>query len=204
MKIVIATHNKDKCKEILKECKGLNAIFLTLDKFPQIGDIEETGTTLDENAFIKARTVHSITGLSAIADDTGLEVGALNGAPGIYSARFAGKHCSYRDNIDKLLRSMVGVPDNLRDAQFKTVMVYVDKNVELAVEGVVKGTITKKIKGLAGFGYDPIFYVHDAGKTFAEMKIKEKNLVSHRSRAIKALKADLATYLNASNIKENA
>ena len=99
---------------------------------------------------------------------------------------------------------MKNVPKNKRGATFKTVMAYVDDNVELTSEGIVQGTVTRTKKGLAGFGYDPIFYIPDLGKTFAEMKIEEKNLVSHRSRAIKALKADLANYFNTSNIKENA
>ena len=142
--------------------------------------------------------------LPAIADDTGLEVDALNGAPGVFTARYAGENCSYLDNVNKMLEEMKNVPKNKRGATFKTVMAYVDDNVELTSEGIVQGTVTRTKKGVAGFGYDPIFYVPDLEKTFAEMKIEEKNLVSHRSRAIKALKANLATYFNTPNIKENA
>ena len=108
MKIIISTHNKDKLEELLAASKGLNSEidFSTLEDFPDIGDIEETGKTLEENALLKARTVHSITGLPTLSDDTGLEVDALHGAPGVYTARYAGENCSYMDNVNKLLESM--------------------------------------------------------------------------------------------------
>ena len=204
MKIIIATHNKDKLKELHQGLSFLNVKLLSLYDFPQIEEIIEDGKTLRDNALIKARTVHGITSLPTISDDTGLEVDALGGAPGIFTARYAGEDCSYSDNVNKMLSEMKNVPENKRGATFKTVMAYVDDNMELTSEGIVQGTVTRTKKGVAGFGYDPIFYVPDLEKTFAEMKIEEKNLVSHRSRAIKALKANLATYLNASNIKENA
>ena len=204
MKIVIATHNKDKFKELYHGLSSLDVELLSLYDFPEIKEIIEDGKTLEDNALIKARTVHRITSLPAISDDTGLEVDVLGGTPGVFTARYAGENCSYLDNVNKMLKEMKNVPENKRGATFKTVMAYIDDNVELTSEGIVQGTITRTKKGVAGFGYDPIFYVPDLKKTFAEMKIEEKNLVSHRSRAIKALKADLATYLNASNIKENA
>ena len=204
MKIIIATHNKDKFKELHHGLSSLKIEFLSLYDFPEIKEIIEDGKTLEDNALIKARAVYRITSLPAISDDTGLEVDALGGAPGVFTARYAGANCSYLDNVNKMLEEMNNIPENKRGATFKTVMAYVDDNVELTSQGIVQGTITRTKKGVAGFGYDPIFYVPDLKKTFAEMKIEEKNLVSHRSRAIKALKADLATYLNASNIKENA
>ena len=204
MKIIIATHNKDKFKELHHGLSSLNIQFLSLYDFPKIKEIIEDGTTLKDNALIKARTVHRITSLPCISDDTGLEVDVLNGDPGVFTARYAGEGCTYLDNINKMLEEMKNVPENKRGATFKTVMAYVDDNMELTSEGIVQGTVTRTKKGVAGFGYDPIFYVPDLKKTFAEMKIEEKNLVSHRSRAIKALKADLVTYFNASNIKENA
>ena len=204
MKIIIATHNKDKFKELYHGLSSLDVKLLNLYDFPEIKEIIEDGETLKDNALIKARTVYKITSLPTISDDTGLEVDALGGAPGVFTARYAGENCSYLDNINKMLKEMKNVPENKRGAAFKTVMVYVDDKVELTSEGIVQGTVTRTKKGVAGFGYDPIFYVPDIGKTFAEMKIEKKNLVSHRSRAIKALKADLVTYLNASNIKENA
>ena len=204
MKIVVATHNKDKFKELHYGLSSLDVELISLYEFPEIKEIIEDGKTLKENALIKARTVHKVTSLPAISDDTGLEVDALGGAPGVFTARYAGENCSYLDNVNKMLGEMKNIRENKRGATFKTVMAYVDDNVELTSEGIVQGSVTRRKKGVAGFGYDPIFYVPDTGKTFAEMKIEEKNLVSHRSRAIKALKADLATYLNASNIKENA
>ena len=204
MKIVLATNNEDKCTEMSAILSEMPIILLTLNEFPEIGEIIEDGQSLEENALIKANHVHKLTDLPTIADDTGLEVEALNGAPGIYSARYAGENCSYFDNVNKLLQEMKNIPSEKRSAIFKTSIAYVDDNMELTSEGIVQGTVTRTKKGVAGFGYDPIFYVPDLEKTFAEMKIEEKNLVSHRSRAIKALKADLATYFNASNIKENA
>ena len=204
MKIVIATHNKDKFKELYHGLSSLNVDLVSLYDFPEIKEIVEDGETLKDNALIKARAVHKITSLPAISDDTGLEVDALAGAPGVFTARYAGENCSYLDNVNKMLKEMYNIPENKRGATFKTVMAYVDDNVELTSEGIVQGTVTRTKKGVAGFGYDPIFYVPDLEKTFAEMKIEEKNLVSHRSKAIKALKANLATYFNASNIKENA
>ena len=204
MKIVIATHNKDKYKELHFGLKSLGIDLKSLFDFPDIGEIVEDGDTLKENALIKARTVFKMTSLPSISDDTGLEVDALNGAPGVYTARYAGENCSYLDNVNKMLYEMKDISDESRSATFKTVMAYVDGNVELTCEGIVKGTITRTIKGVGGFGYDSIFYSNEKKKTFAEMTIEEKNLVSHRSKAISNLKAELATYLNTPNKKENA
>ena len=204
MEIILATHNLDKCKELQESFSDTNIKVYTLKNFPEIDEIIEDGNTLQENALIKARTVFELTGLPAISDDTGLEVDALNGAPGIYTARYAGENCSYLDNVNKMLVEMKEIPDKNRSATFKTVMAYVDSSVELTCEGIVQGTITRRIKGVGGFGYDSIFYSNEKKKTFAEMTIEEKNLVSHRSKAISNLKAELATYLNTPNKKENA
>ena len=204
MKIVIATHNKDKFKELYFGLKSLNIELLSLDDFPEIGEIIEDGDTLEANALIKARTVYKLTSLPTISDDTGLSVDALNGAPGVYSARYAGENCTYLDNVNKMLSEMKNIPEDKRGANFSTVMAYVDGKRELIAEGVVKGVISNKIKGIGGFGYDSIFYVHNKGKTFSEMTIEEKNSVSHRSKAIVDLKSQLATYLTNQNIKENA
>ena len=194
-KVVIATHNKDKQKEMemLLSNFGINTV--ALNSFPKIGDIPETGTTLEENALIKARAVFSITGLASIADDTGLEIDALNGAPGVYTARFAGEGCSYTDNVKKIIEVMQGIPFDKRGAVFRTVIAYKDSKVELIAEGLVRGYISEKIKGLDGFGYDPVFYIKEKGKTFAEMKVEEKNIISHRGRATKALKERLIPIL---------
>ncbi len=189
MDIIISTHNKDKLKELLSAFQTLSKTinFKTLADFPEIEDIEETGSTLEENALIKARTVQSITGLPAISDDTGLEVDALDGAPGVYTARYAGENCSYRDNVDKLLDTMAKVPMPNRTAKFKTVMAYVNNEVELTVEGCAEGIISRSINGENGFGYDPIFYIPEAEKTFAQMKMEEKEIYSHRGKAIRCM-----------------
>ena len=204
MKIVVATHNEDKFKELYHGLKSLKIELLSLEDFPEIGEIIENGNTLEENALIKARTVNQLTSLPAISDDTGLFVDALNGDPGIYSARYAGENSTYLDNVNKMLHEMKNIPEGKRQAKFSTVMAYVDGKRELIAEGFVKGIISNKIKGIGGFGYDSIFYVCNKGKTFSEMSIKEKNLISHRSRAIDALKAKLASNLSNLNIEENA
>lgn len=182
--IVIATHNPDKKKEIMIALRELGVNILSLDSFPEIGEIEETGSTLLENSLIKARTVSAVTGKPAIADDTGLEVDALNGAPGIYSARYAGINVSYEDNIRKLLSEMSSFDMDSRTARFRTVVSFHSSNEELWTEGVIEGSITMNAIGKGGFGYDPVFRVRKTGKTFAEMTRKEKNRISHRGVAL--------------------
>jgi len=205
MKVVIATHNKDKLKELKKGFSYLSIDLMDLSSFPDIGEIIEDGDTLKENALIKAKAVYDLTGIPAIADDTGLEVDALGGKPGVYTARFAGENCSYMDNVNKMLEVMKKIKKSERGAIFKTVMAFYDGKRELFSEGVVKGIIAEEKKGLAGFGYDPIFYVVEEGKTFAEMTIEKKNIISHRGRAIKNLMPILTSYIKSSNInKETA
>lgn len=185
--IVIATHNPDKKKEILIALRELGVNILFLDNFPEIGEIEETGSTLLENSLIKARTVSAITGKPAIADDTGLEVDALNGAPGIYSARYAGINVSYEDNVRKLLSEMSSTDMDSRTARFRTVVSFHSQNKELWTEGVIEGSITMGAIGTGGFGYDPVFRVEQTGKTFAEMTRREKNKISHRGVALEKM-----------------
>ena len=205
MKVVIATHNKDKLKELKKGLSSLSIDLLDLSSFLEIGEIVEDGDTLKENALIKAKAVYDLTGIPAIADDTGLEVDALGGKPGVYTARFAGENCSYMDNVNKMLEVMKKIKKSERGAIFKTVMAFYDGKRELFSEGVVKGIIAEEKKGLGGFGYDPIFYVVEEGKTFAEMTIEKKNIISHRGRAIKNLMPILTSYIKSSNInKETA
>ena len=182
--IVIATHNPDKKKEIMIALRELGVNILSLDSFPEIGEIEETGSTLLENSLIKARTVSAVTGKPAIADDTGLEVDALNGAPGIYSARYAGINVSYEDNVRKLLSEMSSFDMDSRTARFRTVVSFHSSNEELWTEGVIEGSITMNAIGKGGFGYDPVFRLRKTGKTFAEMTRKEKNRISHRGVAL--------------------
>ena len=195
MKVVIATHNKDKLKELKKGFSNLSLKLLDLYSFPQIGEIIEDGKTLKDNALIKAKTVYQLTGIPALADDTGLEVDALGGKPGVFTARFAGENCSYMDNVNKMLKVMKNIKESERGAIFKTVMSFYDGKKELFSEGVVRGIIAQEKKGLAGFGYDSIFYAVEEGKTFAEMTIEKKNIISHRGRAINNLMPILASYI---------
>ena len=184
MQIVLATHNKGKMSEINNLLSSSYEV-LTLDHFPDIKVIPETGKTLKENAFIKARTVFELTGLPSLADDTGLEVEALGGEPGVFSARYAGEQASYQDNCEKLLKNMMRVPKENREAKFRTVIAYKDDNRELSCDGSVKGEIAQSLKGSFGFGYDSVFYYPPLEKTFAELSEEEKNSISHRGRALR-------------------
>jgi len=196
MKIVLATHNHDKEIELQHSLRGLGVEICSLSEYPDIGDIEETGTTLLENSLLKAHTVHDRTGLPAIADDTGLEVDALDGAPGVYSARFAGADATYEDNVNKLLSVMEEVSDERRSARFRTVISFVDGNQELWTEGHIDGKIIDFPRGNAGFGYDPVFYIPQLEKTFAELSTEEKNKISHRGLALQKLRKILVNVLN--------
>jgi len=184
MQIVLATHNKGKMSEINNLLSSFYEV-LTLDHFPNIKEIPETGKTLKENAFIKARTVFEMTGLPSLADDTGLEVESLGGDPGVYSARYAGEQASYQDNCEKLLKNMMRVPKKDREAKFRTVIAYKDDNRELSCDGSVKGEIAQSPKGSFGFGYDSVFYYPPLEKTFAELSEEAKNSISHRGRALR-------------------
>ena len=192
--LVLATHNIHKQTEMNFILSRLGVTVLGLDQFPEIKSIEETGTTLIENALIKARTVHEITGLPSLADDTGLEVDALNGAPGVYSARFAGENATFEDNVNKMLIALKGIPFDKRRARFRTVLAFVDSDSELSEDGVIEGSILNKARGKDGFGYDPIFQPKSYDITFAEMTSEEKNRISHRARALDKMKKILKTY----------
>ena len=196
MKIVLATHNHDKEIELKHSLRGLGVEICSLSEYPDIGEIEETGTTLLENSLLKAHTVHGRTGLPAIADDTGLEVDALDGAPGVYSARFAGADATYEDNLNKLLFSMEEVSEERRSARFRTVISFVDGNQELWTEGHIDGKIIDFPRGNSGFGYDPVFYIPQLEKTFAELSTEEKNKISHRGLALQKLRKILVNVLN--------
>jgi len=185
MQLVLATNNKDKIREIKNLLDNLPITIMTCDDFPDFPDIEETGVTLEENAILKAKGIAQFTGHAALADDSGLEVDALNGAPGVYSSRYAGPGCTYDDNNKKLLLELSGVEKDKRTARFRTVIAiaYDENNIE-TVEGVADGAITESKSGRDGFGYDPVFFYPPAGRTFAEMTLDEKNRVSHRGRAL--------------------
>jgi len=198
--IVLATHNRDKREELQEALSEFTVKILSLNDFPFIGEIEEVGQTLLENSMIKAKTVHNLTQMPVIADDTGLEVEALNGAPGIYSARYAGEDVTYEDNVNKLLAEMENIPLENRKAQFRTVISFVDKDRELWTEGTIKGIIGESAKGKNGFGYDPVFFVPELEKTFSELSIGEKNRISHRGLAMKKFRILLREYISDQSI----
>ena len=182
-RLAVASKNPDKLREIeeLLAPTGLATEIVGGLDWP---DVEETGETLTENALIKGRAVTEATGLPVLADDTGLEVDALGGEPGVRTARFAGPEASYADNVARLLEVMEGVTD--RRARFRTVVALVfPSGEEIVAEGVLEGVITTEPRGSGGFGYDPVFEVE--GRTLAEMPAEEKNRLSHRARAIRAL-----------------
>jgi XTP/dITP diphosphohydrolase len=189
VRYVLASANLDKAREI-REILGAAGLELELvARPPDVPDVEETGTTLEENARMKAVAICSATGEPAIADDTGLEVDALDGAPGVRSARYAGEHASYGDNVAKLLAALAGVPPERRTARFTTVAVarFPDGR-EVAALGDVSGTITEEARGGEGFGYDPLFVPDEGdGRSFAEMTPQEKHDLSHRGRAFRTL-----------------
>ena len=185
MQIILATHNRGKMKEMSSILAHLPVKLLTLDDFPQIGEIPETGETLKENAFIKAETVHQKTGLPALADDTGLEVDALDGAPGVHSSRYDGETATFEDNCRKMMQEMDGIPAEERTARFHTVIAFVSDSGNEWTEGMVEGRILENKRGDGGFGYDPLFYYPPLKKTFAELNSEQKNNISHRGKALR-------------------
>jgi XTP/dITP diphosphohydrolase len=189
-RFVLATANPDKAREIRDI---LESSVTLLPRPSSVPDVAETGATLLENARLKARALADATGEAAIADDTGLEVDALAGAPGVYSSRYAGEGASYADNVAKLVAALSGVHGSRR-ARFRTVAVAAwPDGREVAAEGVVEGTIAAGPRGEAGFGYDPVFIPADGdGRTFAEMTAAEKHRLSHRGRAFRILGTRLA------------
>ena len=190
--VIIASGNKGKLKEFQTLMEGLDVEVKSLKDFPEIGDIEENGQSFAENAYIKAKAVFDATGCMAIADDSGLEVDALGGAPGIYSARYAGEEKDDEANNQKLLEALEDIEDEKRGAQFHCAIVAIDKDGNrYDAEGIVRGRILRTARGDNGFGYDPLFYVEDYGKTTAELSMKEKNSISHRGQAVCAIVATL-------------
>ena len=184
MKIVFATNNAHKLSEV-RAVLGEGFELVTLKEVGITEDIPETGSTLDENASIKSHYVYERTGLDCFADDTGLEVEALNGAPGVRSARYATDGHDFAANNRKLLHELEGVEN--RKARFRTVISLIRGGVEQRVEGIVNGTIATEESGCEGFGYDPLFIPEGKSVTFAEMSAEEKNAISHRGRAVAKL-----------------
>ncbi|AIR06017.1 MULTISPECIES: XTP/dITP diphosphatase [Cedecea] len=188
-KVVLATGNAGKVRELadLLADFGLDVVAQTE---LNVESVEETGLTFIENAILKARHAAKVTGLPALADDSGLAVDALGGAPGIYSARYAGEDASDQQNLEKLLEALKDVPDDKRQAQFHCVLVYMrhaEDPTPLVFHGSWPGVITHAPAGQGGFGYDPIFYVPSEGKTAAELTRDEKSAISHRGQALKLL-----------------
>ena len=186
---VVATFNRHKAAELhaLLELPGV--LLVPLSDWPDAEAPEEHGATLLENARVKARAAVAFTGLPAIADDTGLEVDALGGAPGVHAARHSGPGATYASNVAKLLRELTGVPAAKRTARFRTVCVAAwPDGREQHAEGALEGTIAEAPRGAHGFGYDPVFVPAGGTRTYAELTDAEKNAISHRAKAVRALR----------------
>ena len=182
--LILASGNKGKIAEFQHLLDELHIQVQSMKEYPQIGEIVEDGTTFAENALKKARAVCTATGKPALADDSGLMVDYLNGAPGIYSARFAGEGHDDAANNRKVLELLQGVPDAERGAQFFcAIAIVLPDGREFTVEGICRGHLLHTLQGEGGFGYDPLFYVPQLGKTFAELSMEEKNEISHRGMA---------------------
>jgi XTP/dITP diphosphohydrolase len=182
--LVLATRNRHKREELEALLADLPFHIRTMDDFPDVPDVVEDGATCEANAIKKARAVSDATGLLAVADDTGLEVDALGGRPGVYAARYAGLQATYEDNCRKLLQELTGVPRDRRIARFVTVAALASPQETAEVTtGQLIGLITEEPAGVRGFGYDPVFYVPALGKTLAELSSEEKNRISHRAKA---------------------
>ncbi len=187
MRLVIASKNPDKLVEI-EDVIAESGLEMELVHGLDWPDVDETGSTLEENALLKARSVSGTTGLPALGDDTGLEVFALDGRPGVYTARYAGHDATYRENYTKLLDELEGIED--RSARFRTVVALAfPDGAEVVASGQIDGVISESPRGTVGFGYDPVFEVE--GRTFGEMSEGEKNQISHRARALRALFGEL-------------
>ena len=187
--IVIASSNKHKVSEITQKIHSYFQKIYSLSDFPKIGDIKEDGNSVLENSFIKSRVTFDYTNIPSVADDTALEVDYLNGDPGLFTARYAGENVTYDDNMNKLLNAMDGVPFEERTARFRTVITYVDGGInDFFVEGILEGYILEEKQGEFGFGYDPVFFVPEKGKSLASISSEIKNEISHRGLAIDKFK----------------
>ena len=193
LRLVVASANPDKAREIADVLGAAGLDVELLPRPPEVPDVVEDAPDLEGNARLKACALVEATGEAAVADDTGLEVDALDGAPGVFSARFAGDHVTYADNVAKLLRMLDGVPAERRTARFRTVaLARFPDGGERVGHGVCEGVITKAPRGTGGFGYDPVFVPDEGGgRTFAEMDPDEKHAISHRGRSLQALAAKL-------------
>jgi XTP/dITP diphosphohydrolase len=186
--IVLASRNKHKIEELRSTLAPLNIELKSTFDFPHLKEVVEDKPTLEGNALKKARYVFEETGLPALADDTGLEVDALDGRPGVYSARYAGESATYRDNVEKLLDELDRVDQKDRRARFRTVVAFVTDDENYTFEGICGGEIIREPRGDKGFGYDPVFLPDGYKQTFAELDAEIKNKISHRGRAIEKLR----------------
>ena len=195
--LVVASKNRGKIEEIKAVFNGLPFCVMAVSDCVNVDEPEETGTTFAANAELKARYYAKATGRICLADDSGLEVDALNGAPGVYSARFAGEHASDGDNNAKLLSLLTDLPPEARTARFRCALVFYDPaaNILLRAEGTCEGVLLNSPCGKGGFGYDPLFYMQEHGKTLAQMTVAEKNAVSHRGAALRAMSAILEEHV---------
>lgn len=197
MRLIFASRNPDKIAELRAALADLPLEISSAAEIPNLPEVEETGNTLEENALLKARAIHALTGGMCLADDTGLEVDALNGAPGVRSARFGGPEQSYARNLEKLLQVMEGIPPEERGARFRTAvaLIFPDGSEKLT-EGICRGTLLSASRGSGGFGYDPVFYLPELGRTFAQMSLAEKQAISHRGRAMIGARDLIAAYVS--------
>ena len=197
MELLVATKNLGKVREIRKALKGFELRIYTLSDFPDVPEIREDRKSFTENALKKGRFYSKYLGKLAIADDSGLEVDALGGLPGIHSARYAGKGASNRENNRKLLKEMEGIWLSKRGAKFRCVIAMVSPDGREAIaEGTCKGRIGFKEVGKKGFGYDPLFILPQYGKTMAQLSIEEKNRISHRGKALRKLRRIIETFMD--------
>ena len=190
MQFIFATHNKNKLIEV-KSLIPSSITLLSLDDINFQNEIEETSTTIEGNALLKAQTIYKQTGINCFADDSGLLVDALNGAPGVYSARYAGAQKNNEDNLQKLLFDLRNI--ETRDAHFKTVMALIIDGKDFLFEGIINGKIISEKIGTHGFGYDPIFVPNGYTETFAQLSSEIKNTISHRARALQKMLAFINT-----------
>ena len=197
-KIILATRNRHKAGELKFFFNGFDIEILNVDDVAPDLELREDGTTFEENALQKAMTVYQKTGMLALADDSGLEVYYLNGRPGVYSARYAGKVTDDDKNNQKLLAEMRGVPPRRRRAQFRSVLALTGKGIREVTEGICPGVLGEFPRGTNGFGYDPIFIPDGFKKTYAELTAEEKNRISHRSRSFEKMSERVRKLLNVS------
>ncbi len=207
--LIFATGNQDKVREVKEMLAGLDVAVLSLKEAGLSPDILENGETFRENSLIKARTVYQLCGEAVLADDSGLEIDAFDGAPGVYSARFMGEDTPYEEKCAAILERMKDVPDEARGADFCCAMSFICPDeqggcTEYCEEGTVCGRIAYASEGENGFGYDPIFYLPERGKTTAELSDEEKNALSHRGRALEAVKPHIVRWITENTPRERS